>query len=57
MRSHLAELQRQNDELMRVNMMLLDENKNLRWCVPRKAGKAVITMVNDRPFCEVHNRV
>ena len=48
-------LQRQNDELMRINTQLITENNNLRWCVPRRNGRAVITIINHRPFCEVHN--
>lgn len=52
---YTLELQRQNDELMRINMQLLNENNNLRWCVPRANGRAVITIINKRPFCEVHN--
>jgi hypothetical protein len=54
---YTLELQRQNDELMRLNMQLLNENNNLRWCVPRSNGRAVITIINNRPFCEVHNVV
>lgn len=55
--SHIRDLQSDNVELMRVNYELTQENDTLRYCVPGKNGKAVVTYVNDRLFCEVHSKV
>lgn len=53
--SHIRELQRENIELMNINRDLMQENDSLRYCVPKKGGRAVITYVNNRLFCEVHS--
>lgn len=55
--SHISDLQSHNVELMKINYDLVKENDALRYCVPRKNGKAVVTYVNDRLFCEVHSKV
>lgn len=54
--SHMQELQRDNVELMNINRDLMQENDTLRYCVPKTGGRAVITYVNDRLFCEVHTK-
>lgn len=54
--SHIRELQRNTESLMNINRDLMKENDSLRYCVPKKGGRAVITYVNNRLFCEVHNR-
>lgn len=53
--SHITELQRNNYELMDINRELRQENDTLRYCVPKKDGRAVVTYVNNRLFCEIHN--
>ena len=53
--SHITELQRNNDALMDINRDLIQENDSLRYCVPKKGGRAVVTYVSGRLFCEVHN--
>lgn len=55
-KDHTFELMRQNHELISINTSLIKENKSLRYCVPKRDGKAVITIVNGRPFCEIHNK-
>lgn len=54
-KSHITDLQRTNDELMDINSDLIKENESLRYCVPDRGGRAVISYVNNRLFCEVHN--
>ena len=53
--SHAKELQRNNDALMDISNALRQENDTLRYCVPKTGGRAVITYVSGRLFCEVHN--
>ena len=53
--SHIKELQRNNDALMDISNSLRQENDTLRYCVPNTGGRAVITYVSGRLFCEVHN--
>lgn len=53
--SHITELQRNNYELMDINRELRQENDTLRYCVPKKDGRAVVTYVSGRLFCEIHN--
>ena len=53
--SHAKDLQRDNDALMDISNALRQENDTLRYCVPRTGGRAVITYVSGRLFCEVHN--
>lgn len=54
--SHISDLQSHNVELMRINYELTQENDTLRYCVPGKSGRAVVTYVTDRLFCEVHEK-
>lgn len=54
--SYIKELQQENVELMHINYELIQENDTLRYCVPGKKGRAVVTYVNDRLFCEVHEK-
>lgn len=55
--SHIKELQQENVELMRLNYDLIQENDSLRYCVPTKIkGRAVVSYVNSRLFCEVHEK-
>lgn len=53
--SHIRDLQLTNNSLMNINRDLMQENDSLRYCVPGKSGKAVITYVSGKLFCEVHN--
>lgn len=53
--SYITELQSENVELMKINYDLVQENDSLRYCVPGKSGKAIITYVSGKLFCEVHN--
>lgn len=54
--SHIIELQHNNNALMDINRDLMQENDSLRYCVPKKGGRAIITYVNNRLFCEVHTK-
>ena len=53
--SHIKELQQANDALIDININLIKENDSLRYCVPKSGGRAVISYVSGRLFCEVHN--
>lgn len=53
--SHITSLQRNNYDLIGINSSLIKENDTLRYCAPKPGGRALISYVNGRLFCEVHN--
>lgn len=53
--SHITSLQRDNYDLIDINASLIKENDNMRYCAPKIGGRAVISYINGRLFCEVHN--
>ena len=42
--SHIIELQHNNNELMDINRDLMQENDTLRYCVPKRGGRAGLVM-------------
>lgn len=54
--SYVKELQLGNEKLLRMNWELMRENESLRTCAPKDGGRAVISHVRGRLFCEVYNK-
>lgn len=54
MHDYTLELFKQNDDMRVLINQMRVEMETMRFCMPPKSGKSIISYVNNKPFCEIH---